>query len=104
MSQLGQGRRSHDARARSGLRSSAATMVQRHEWPSRATSGLMHRSKRVTDLRALLDDLVGSREQRRRNLEAKRLGGLEVDHQLDFDGLLHRQFGRFLAHLESLTL
>ena len=43
------------------------------------------------------DHLVSAREQRRRHGKAERLGGLEVDHQLDFDGLLHRQLGRFLA-------
>ena len=30
-------------------------------------------------------------------VEAERLGGLEIDDQLDFGGLLHRQVGRLLA-------
>jgi hypothetical protein len=34
----------------------------------------------------LFDHLVGTREQRGRNLNANRLGGLEVDDQLDFVG------------------
>jgi hypothetical protein len=34
--------------------------------------------------RPLFDHLVGEREQRRRHLEAKRLGGLEVDDELEF--------------------
>src|SRR5262249_25119029 len=37
------------------------------------------------------EHLVGEREQRRRNLDAKRLGGFKVDHQLIFCRLQHRQ-------------
>jgi hypothetical protein len=39
----------------------------------------------------LFDDLVGADEQRRRHVEAERLGGLQVDHQLEFHGRLHGQ-------------
>jgi len=34
--------------------------------------------------------------------QAQRFGGLEVDAQLNFRGLLHRQVGRFLT-LENTT-
>jgi hypothetical protein len=41
--------------------------------------------------------IVGGGQQRLRDCEAKRLGGLELDGQLDFYGLLDRQVGWFLA-------
>src|SRR5262245_66342910 len=44
--------------------------------------------------------LVGEREQPVRNLEAERLGGLEVDHQLELGRLLDRQIAR-LGALEN---
>src|SRR5262252_6226971 len=47
------------------------------------------------------DHLVGTRDERRRQLEPKRLGGLEVDSQLEFDRLLHREVGG-LGALQNL--
>ena len=41
--------------------------------------------------------LVGGGQQRFRDGEAERLGGLEVDYQLDFRDLLHGKIGWFLA-------
>ena len=41
--------------------------------------------------RPLLDHLVRSGQQRFRDGEAERLGGLEVDEQFDFGGLVDRQ-------------
>ena len=43
-----------------------------------------------------LDDLVGTGEDRRRDRQAKRLGGLEVCDQLEGRRLLNRQIGRLL--------
>jgi hypothetical protein len=44
-----------------------------------------------------LNYLIGGGQQRLRDSKAERLGGLEVDGQLDFYGLLDRQISRFLA-------
>ena len=44
-----------------------------------------------------LDYRVGTREQRRGYVEAERLGGREIDHQLVLGWRLHRQVGRLLA-------
>ena len=52
---------------------------------------------------ALLDDLVGPLEQRLRDGEPERLGGLEVDDQLELGGLLHGQVGG-LGALEDLDV
>src|SRR5262249_17530596 len=46
---------------------------------------------------SLFDHLVGAAEERDRNGKAERLGGLEVDEQLDLSGLLDWQVGRLLA-------
>src|ERR1700738_4318724 len=50
----------------------------------------------------LLDHLVGDREEPRRKGQAERLGGLEVDSELELGWLLHRQV-RGLGALEDLV-
>ena len=40
------------------------------------------------------DDLVGANENRWRHSEAERVGGLQINHQLNFGRLLNRQIGR----------
>ncbi len=50
----------------------------------------------------LLDHLIRQQEQRWGHRHPERLGGLEVEDQLKFRGLLHRQVGRFGA-LEDLV-
>src|SRR5262249_29311429 len=44
-----------------------------------------------------LNHLVGGSHQRRRNCEAQRLGGLEIDDKLDFGRKFHRQVAGFGA-------
>src|SRR5438552_13134964 len=51
---------------------------------------------------ALFDDLVGAGENRRRHGQAERVGGLEVDDQLEPRRLLDRQFGQ-LGAVEDLS-
>jgi hypothetical protein len=47
--------------------------------------------------RSLFDYLVSAAEQRQRNVDTERLGGFEVDDQLDFCDLHNWQIGRLLA-------
>jgi hypothetical protein len=43
---------------------------------------------------ASFDYLIGPSEEHRRHVDAERLGGLEVDYQLELGRLLNRQIGR----------
>src|SRR5258708_27057070 len=45
----------------------------------------------------LFDHLVGAAEQRDRNGDAERLGGLEIDDEFHLGGLLDRQVDRLIA-------
>src|SRR6516225_11730137 len=44
-----------------------------------------------------LNNLIGSSQQRFRDGDAERLGGLEVDDEFDFRDLLHGEVGRLVA-------
>src|SRR5258705_2250754 len=49
----------------------------------------------LPEVAILLDHLVGTEEERGRNDNTERLGGLEADDELELRRLLHRQIGRF---------
>src|SRR6516165_10438597 len=51
-----------------------------------------------------LDHLVGAANQRQRDAEGERLGGLHVDDELDFGRLLDRQLGGLLAFENSACI
>jgi hypothetical protein len=60
---------------------------------SARSMGSMGLSDRLTAMPALLDHLVGARQNHLRHRKAERLGGPEVDHQFKLGRLQHRQVG-----------
>src|SRR5438128_1167244 len=69
-----------------------------------AKSGQGQWTEKYPDLQLIrsLNHLVRHHQQRLRNVEAQRFGGLAVDHQFKNRGLLDGQVGRFSA-LENLV-
>src|SRR5438876_4471746 len=85
----------------------SAAVVAAGVWASGAAA--LEPSLRVTSLRDFgvsrdpsLDDLVRPNENRLRDRQAERLGGLEVDHEFELSGLLDGEIGGFCA-LEDLV-
>src|SRR6516162_2528237 len=50
------------------------------------------------------DHLVGGGEKSRWNVEAKRLGGREIDHRFVLGRRLHRKIGRLLALEDAIDI
>jgi hypothetical protein len=51
-----------------------------------------------------VDALRTERARRRRQIEAERLGGLQVDHQVVLHWRLHRQIGQLLALEDPINI
>src|SRR5262249_52001489 len=51
-----------------------------------------------------LDQPVGKDEHIERNLQPNRLGGIEIDHQLEFHRRLHRQIAGLLALEDTVDI
>src|SRR5215470_3213535 len=82
----------------SGLTWSGAPATRR-TWAGGGWAGL----ERLDGI-PLLDHLISAGQERRRNGQAERLGSLEVDHQLEFPRLLHRQVARLSALQNSVDI
>src|SRR5258708_28691065 len=80
--------RSNGGRGRRG----SAALSREHAMAALSTPTQMMRARAIP----LFDHLVGAAEQRDRNGDAERLGGLEVDDEFHLGGLLDRQGGRAL--------
>jgi hypothetical protein len=92
MSQLGQSRRFRDVRVTSAYAPRAAI---KRTWKHFA---FVPGTDSCTAAKILsFDNIIGAREQCRRQFETERLGGLEIDEQLNLCGLLDRQISQLFA-------
>src|SRR5262245_7633801 len=64
-----------------------------------AKSGLMHCS-----MKSLFDHVVGALPQEQRHVEAERLGGFQIDHQLELVRSLDGELARFCALEDAVTI
>ena len=52
----------------------------------------------------LFDHLIGALLEMYRHVKAERLGGFQIDHQLEFDRGLHGKLARFLALKNAIDI
>jgi hypothetical protein len=78
--------------------SDSGCKLSRNEPPLNTTSGPHALQQSIP----LFDHLVGGGEQRRRHIDAERLGSLDVDYQLVFGRRLRWQIGRLLASKDAI--
>src|SRR5262245_40536417 len=93
MSLMGQSRSFGDLSSMSGLPPVSGLSHVVARGPRSARS----RPEQAQQTEQLLDDLVGAGKHRCRQVEAKRLGGFQIDNEFVFGRRLHRQVGRLLA-------
>ena len=67
-------------------------------------AGVRKPAQKPTSLRRSIRSPRRRGRARRRHVEAERLGGLEVDHQLVLGRRLHRQVGRLLALEDAIDV
>ena len=58
----------------------------------------------IADMARLFDHLVGTIKQRLRHSKPECLGGLQVNHQFEFGGGLHRQVSGLLAFKDAINV
>ena len=71
-----------------------------------ASESVIRQSPQCPDCsrKRLFDHLVGARENRDRHVEAERLRGPKIDHQLELGGVLDRQIGSLFAFENTINI
>src|SRR6516165_7547748 len=58
----------------------------------------------IADIRRLFDHGIGALLEMDRHVEAKRLSGFQIDHQLEFDWSLYRKLTWLLAFKNAINI